>query len=245
MGSHGNGANQLSHGDLLISRELIESTLELIADRLVLLLDQVGFKFITFLLEFSGLSLALSGASLSVLESGAEIANGLLVRLFAGKGLSLGNFEGLHVVADDLQLFLQLLDLGFSVISALLGALKIHLQHRQTSGGLVILEAQVLKHFATSLGLIGCLGGLFQLLGGDSESLFGSLEIFLNQLAASLERRHLSLRLLDLLVGGFEVGVGGGEIFCGGVEVVLNLLDLLVQGVDLIVTLFEVALELP
>merc|ERR1712142_152295 len=56
MGSHGNGANQLSHGDLLISRELI-------ADRLVflLLLDQVGFKFITFLLEFSGLSLALSG----------------------------------------------------------------------------------------------------------------------------------------------------------------------------------------
>merc|ERR1712142_1363843 len=116
MGSHGNGANQLSHGDLLISRELIESTLELIADRLVflLLLDQVGFKFITFLLEFTGLSLALSGASLSVLESGAEIANGLLVRLF----------EGLHVVADDLQLFLQLLDLGFSVISALLGALK-------------------------------------------------------------------------------------------------------------------------
>merc|ERR1719477_464972 len=98
MGSHGNGANQLSHGDLLISRELIESTLELIADRLVflLLLDQVGFKFITFLLEFSGLSLALSGASLSVLESGAEIANGLLVRLFAGKGLSLGNFEGLQ-----------------------------------------------------------------------------------------------------------------------------------------------------
>merc|ERR1711931_475643 len=120
MGSHGNGANQLSHGDLLISRELIESTLELIADRLVfvLLLDQVGFEFITFLLEFSGLSLALSGASLSVLESGAEIANGLLVRLFAGKGLSLGNFEGLHVVADDLQLFLQLLDLGFSVICA-------------------------------------------------------------------------------------------------------------------------------
>merc|ERR1719227_72908 len=114
MGSHGNGANQLSHGDLLISRELIESTLELIADRLVflLLLDQVGFKFITFLLEFSGLSLALSGASLSVLKSGAEIANGLLVRLFAGKGLSLGNFEGLHVVADDLQLFLQLLDLA-------------------------------------------------------------------------------------------------------------------------------------
>merc|ERR1712126_500586 len=106
MGSHGNGANQLSHGDLLISRELIESALELIADRLVflLLLDQVGFKFITFLLEFSGLSLALSGASLSILESGAEIANGLLVRLFAGKGLSLGNFEGLHVVADDLQL---------------------------------------------------------------------------------------------------------------------------------------------
>merc|ERR1712243_269517 len=37
MGSHGNGANQLSHGDLLISRELIESTLELIADRLVFL----------------------------------------------------------------------------------------------------------------------------------------------------------------------------------------------------------------
>merc|ERR1711931_177703 len=136
MGSHGNGANQLSHGDLLISRELIESTLEFIADRLVflLLLDQVGFKFITFLLEFSGLSLALSGASLSVLESGAEIANGLLVRLFAGKGLSLGDFEGLHVVADDLQF----LDLGFSVISALLGALKIHLQHRQTSGGLIV-----------------------------------------------------------------------------------------------------------
>merc|ERR1719312_2021897 len=147
MGSHGNGANQLSHGDLLISRELIESTLELIADRLVflLLLDQVGFKFITFLLEFSGLSLALSGASLSVLESGAEIANGLLVRLFAGKGLSLGNFEGLHVVADDLQLFLQLLDLGFSVISALLGALKIHLQHRQTSGGLIIFSVRVLS----------------------------------------------------------------------------------------------------
>merc|ERR1739848_502903 len=121
MGSHGNGANQPSHGDLLISRELIESTLELIADRLVfpLLLDQVGFKFITFLLEFSGLSLALSGASLSVLESGAEITNGLLVRLFAGKGLSLGNFEGLHVVADDLQLFLQLLDLGFSIIRLL------------------------------------------------------------------------------------------------------------------------------
>merc|ERR1712243_443676 len=62
MGSQGNGANQLSHGDLLISRELIESTLELIADRLVFL----------FLLEFSGLSLALSGASLSVLESGAH-----------------------------------------------------------------------------------------------------------------------------------------------------------------------------
>merc|ERR1719245_1437199 len=142
MGSHGNGANQLSHGDLLISRELIESTLELIADRLVflLLLDQVGFKFITFLLEFSGLSLALS-----VLESGAEIANGLLVRLFAGKGLSLGNFEGLHVVADDLQLFLQLLDLGISVISALLGALKIHLQHRQTSGGLIIFSVRVLS----------------------------------------------------------------------------------------------------
>merc|ERR1719292_41742 len=147
MGSHGNGANQPSHGDLLISRELIESTLELIADRLVFLLflDQVGFKFITFLLEFSGLSLALSGASLSVLESGAEITNGLLVRLFAGKGLSLGNFEGLHVVADDLQLFLQLLDLGFSIISALLGALKIHLQHRQTSGGLIIFSVRILS----------------------------------------------------------------------------------------------------
>merc|ERR1719462_1030784 len=76
MGSHGNGANQLSHGDLLISRELIESTLELIADRLV---------------------------------------------------------------------FLLLLDLGFSVISALLGALKIHLQHRQTSGGLIIFSVRILS----------------------------------------------------------------------------------------------------
>merc|ERR1719204_350851 len=147
MGSHGNGANQLSHGDLLISRELIESTLELIADRLVflLLLDQVGFKFITFLLEFSGLSLALSGASLSVLESGAEIANGLLVRLFAGKGLSLGNFEGLHVVANDLQLFFQFLDLSFSIIGALLSTFKIHLQHRQASRGLVVFSVKILS----------------------------------------------------------------------------------------------------
>merc|ERR1712136_311483 len=222
MGSHGNGANQLSHGDLLISRELIESTLELIADRLVflLLLDQVGFKFITFLLGFSGLSLALSGASLSVLESGAEIANGLLVRLFAGKGLSLGNFEGLHVVADDLQFLLQFLDLRFSIISALLSTLKIHLQHRQASGGLIvfsvrvlsnhlgllqgelqssnaliILEAQVFEHFATSLRLVGGLGGFLQLLGCDSKSLLRSLEIFLHQLATSLERRHLRLGL--------------------------------------------------
>merc|ERR1719374_32964 len=116
-----------SLGDLLVSGELIESALQFIADRLVLLLllDQVGFKFITFLLEFAGLSLALGGASLGVLESGAEIANGLFVRLFAGEGLSLGDFEGLHVVADDLQLFFQFLDLSFSIIGALLSTLQI------------------------------------------------------------------------------------------------------------------------
>merc|ERR1719285_1522764 len=153
MGSHGNGANQLSHGDLLISRELIESTLELIADRLVflLLLDQVGFKFITFLLEFSGLSLALGGASLSVLESGAEIANGLFVRLFAGEGLSLGDFERLHVVADVLQLFLEFLDLGFGVIGALLGALQVNLQHRQASGSLIVFSVRVLSNHLSLL----------------------------------------------------------------------------------------------
>merc|ERR1719334_2052271 len=73
--------SRLSPGNLLVSGELVESAFKLIADGLVLLLllDQVRFKFITFLLEFASLSLALSGTGLGVLESGAEIANGLLV----------------------------------------------------------------------------------------------------------------------------------------------------------------------
>merc|ERR1712015_452862 len=80
-----------SLGNLLITGELVEGALELVANCfvLVLLLDEVGFEFIAFLLEFAGLTLALGGASFSVLETRAEIADGLLVRLLTRESLSL------------------------------------------------------------------------------------------------------------------------------------------------------------
>merc|ERR550519_2684889 len=178
---HGGHVTNPSLGNLLITGELVEGALELVANCfvLVLLLDEVGFEFIAFLLEFAGLTLALGGASFSVLETRAEIADGLLVRLLTRESLSLGDFKRFHVVADNLQLLFELLDLGFGVIGALLGALEINLQHRQASrclivfsvrvlgyhlslsqgefqrrDSLLIQEASVLQNFASSLGLV-------------------------------------------------------------------------------------------
>merc|ERR1719228_2632920 len=73
---HGGHVTNPSLGNLLITGELVEGALELVANCfvLVLLLDEVGFEFIAFLLEFAGLTLALGGASFSVLETRAEIA---------------------------------------------------------------------------------------------------------------------------------------------------------------------------
>merc|ERR1719275_306664 len=128
------------HLDILVSGHLSEGLLELLSDRLVLLLlrHKLILQPVHLLLQLEHRLLCKLGAGLGLLQLGSQGLDLLLV------GLLLGHLEGLQVVRHNPQLFLQLEDLGLTDISTLLGLLEVGLASSQLLGDLVV----------------GCVGGL-------------------------------------------------------------------------------------
>merc|ERR1711887_102894 len=137
---------------ILVSGHLGKGLLQLLGDRLVLLLlgDQLILQPVHLLLQFLDGLLSELGAGLGLLQLGAQGLDLLLVGLLPLVGLLLGNLQRLEVVGDHPQLLLELEDLGLSHIGALLGLLKLGL-----AGGKLL--CNLIVGSVGSLSLLPCL----------------------------------------------------------------------------------------
>merc|ERR1719167_1758801 len=137
----------------LVSGHLSKGLLQLLSDRLVLLLlkDQLILQPVHLLLQLLDGFFGKLSAGLGLLQLGAQGLDLLLVGLLPLVGLLLSHLEGLQVVGNNPQLFLQLNDLVLTDISALLSLLKVSLAGGQLLGYIVI-------------GSVSCLGLLTSLL---------------------------------------------------------------------------------
>merc|ERR1719391_830485 len=156
---------------ILVAGHLGKGLLQLLSDRLVLLLlrDQLILQPVHLLLQFLHGLLSKLSASLGLLQLCAQGLDLLLVGLLPLVGLLLSNLQRLEVVGNNPQLLLQFEDLGLSHISALLGLLQLGLAVGQLLGDLVV----------GGVGRLGLLHRLLQLLlkGGDPLLILFSLAL--------------------------------------------------------------------
>merc|ERR1719391_1209575 len=205
---------------ILVAGHLGKGLLQLLSDRLVLLLlrDQLILQPVHLLLQFLHGLLSELSASLSLLQLGAQSLDLLLVGLLPLVCLLLRNLQGLEVVGNDPQLLLQLEDLGLSPISALLGLLQLGLAVGQLLGDLVvgsvgclgllpcflqlllqgsdpllIFVGLALENLLGALGVISSSGGLVQLGDGSDHLLLGLLQILLKAGHPPVQGIHLEL----------------------------------------------------
>merc|ERR1711887_36129 len=133
----------------LISSHFVESLLKLDADLSISLLPviEIGSKQLQLLLQFGGLTFSSSGLNLSKLEVQRQISDLFLRFLVAFEGIGLGQLESLHVLTNDIQLFLELVDLLFSFFALFTGAVKLDLSHAKFSGNLLCISGGFESHF--------------------------------------------------------------------------------------------------
>merc|ERR1719391_1971648 len=217
---------------LLVSGHLGEGLLQLLSDRLVLLLlrDQLILQPVHLLLQFLHRFLSELSASLSLLQLGAQSLDLLLVGLLPLVGLLLRNLQRLEVVGNNPQLLLQLQDLGLSHISALLGLLQLGLAVGELLGDLVV----------GSVGCLGLLPRLLQLLLQGSDPLLIFVGLALENLLCALRvisssgslvqlghsSHHLLLGLLQILLKAGHPPVQGIHLELAGRKRLLLLLQL-------------------
>merc|ERR1712086_308392 len=210
-------------GNLVVRQHVVESVSKLISNLLDLQLLPVDL-----VLNVVDLLGELSDAHLSVLEpvlgglvlplDGKDL---LLELLFPLHSLLSGSLKGLHVLTDQLQLFLNALQLALSELSPLDGPLQ-----------LILLHAKLPAQFIQLLLVVGShLGGgpqvLVQLLKGDFIVHAGALDG------------------LDLLEDVVSLLGGSGELGDGASKVLLRLLGLLLHEHDPTGKRTDIALHLP
>merc|ERR1719391_397937 len=249
---------------ILVAGHLGKGLLQLLSDRLVLLLlrDQLILQPVHLLLQFLHGLLSELSASLGLLQLGAQGLDLLLVGLLPLVGLLLCNLQGLEVVGNDPQLLLQLEDLGLSHISALLGLLQLGLAVGQLLGDLVIgsvgclgllpcllqlllqgsdplliFVCLALENLLGALGVISSSGGLVQLGDGSHHLLLGLLQILLEAGHPPVEGIHLKLTGRKRLLLLLQLEGGDAQLLGGQVQLGLKLASLGHQLVHLIFSL--------
>merc|ERR1719285_499043 len=139
---HANWRQQISRNSSsrLISGHLVVGGLQLSVDSLVLV--HPGCKLLLISLNIFGQSgcefLTLAGAGFGILEPLGEIANDLLEGLLLGQSDSLGGFERLHVVGDDLVFLSELYDSGLVISETVISALSLNLEGGELLGDLML-----------------------------------------------------------------------------------------------------------
>merc|ERR1719275_108860 len=224
------------HLDILVSGHLSEGLLELLSDRLVLLLlrHKLILQPVHLLLQLEHRLLCKLGAGLGLLQLGSQGLDLLLVGLLPLVGLLLGHLEGLQVVRHNPQLLLQLEDLGLTDVSALLGLLEVGLTSSQLLGNLVV----------GGVGGLGLLPRLLQVLLQSNDPLLVFISLALENLLGTLRvvsgssslvklghsRHHLLLGLLEILLESGHPPCECVHFELGGSKLLLLLLQL--QGGD-------------
>merc|ERR1719295_2072678 len=122
----------------LIAGHLVEGLLELDADLAVSVLPLVELsdKQVQLLLELGGLTLSGGGLDLGELQVHRQISDLLLGLLVALEGVGLGQLKGLHVLADNVELLLEFIDLLLGFLRFIGGAVELNLSHGELSGDL-------------------------------------------------------------------------------------------------------------
>merc|ERR1711915_517653 len=140
----------------LITRHFGKCLLQLLCDGLELLLlsNQLIFQSVNLLLQLLHRLLSKLGTSLSLLQSGCQGLDLLLVGLLPLVGLLLSHLQGLQVVGNNSQLLLKLHNLGLTSFSTLLSTVEICLTLLQLLGHLLIL----------AVGILSLVSGVLQLL---------------------------------------------------------------------------------
>merc|ERR1712115_412939 len=145
----------------------------------------------------------------------ATVSNSLSPNLFLGhfmafEGVNFGQLESFHVLANNVELFFQFLDLCFSLFCFLCRALKVGLSHGEFSGHLLGVSLRSESHLASNsdvllegvhalviheglglenltLNLNGVRGSLGQFGALDLKTTFGSGDIIIKQGGSSLK----------------------------------------------------------
>merc|ERR1719189_1575306 len=113
----------------LVAGHLSEGKLKLLSDGLVLLHFSGKFIFqpINLMLELLDRFFSKLSSGLSLLQLASECLDLLLVGVLTLVGLLLGNFQGLQVVGNNSQFFLEFHDFSFTILCPLLCSLKVSL----------------------------------------------------------------------------------------------------------------------
>merc|ERR1719275_27061 len=239
------------HLDILVSGHLSEGLLELLSDRLVLLLlrHKLILQPVHLLLQLEHRLLCKLGTGLGLLQLGSQGLDLLLVGLLPLVGLLLGHLQGLEVVGHHPQLLLQLEDLGLTHICALLSLLKIGLTCGKLLSNLVV----------GGVGGLGLLPRLFEVLFKANNPLLVLVSLALEDLLGTLRvvssssslvklghsRHHLLLGLLEILFKSRHPPRECVHLELGGSKLLLLLLQLQSGNSQPLGSHVKLGLELP
>merc|ERR1712168_979225 len=174
----------------LVSGHFVEGLLEFDADFSVFVLPvgEIGDEKIQLLLQLGSLTLRGGSLDLGELEVHRQISDLFLGILVAFESVGLRQLKSFHVLANNVELFLQISDRLLSFLALVSGTIEVDLGHGKFSGD-----------------LLGVSGGLEGDVTGDGD-------VFLKGVHALVIDEGLGLEDLALNLHGFR-GLGGlGEL---------------------------------
>merc|ERR1719283_725169 len=255
----------------LVSCHFVEGLLEFDADFSVFVLPvgEIGDEKIQLLLQLGSLTLGGGSLNLGELEVHRQISDFFLGILVAFESVGLRQLKSLHVLADNVELFLQISDRLLSFLALVSGTIEVDLGHGKFSGdllsvssglegdvtgdgdvflegvhALVIDEGLGLEDLALNLHGFRGLGGLGELGALNLKSAFRSGDVVIKKGGSTLEGGDFLLIDQLLLLSFLQTKSGSLQLLSGVVEGILNLHDLFANDNDLVIALLENLVEL-
>merc|ERR1719288_168614 len=240
--------------NLVVGDHVIEGVVELVRTLLDLQLLPVDLvlNVIDSLVQLGDVHLTILEPGLGDLVLALQVVDLLNQLLLSLQGLLSRGLKLLHVLANSLELLLDVLQVLLSQLSPLDSPLQLSLLHAQLPAELVqllngdlVVEASVLHDLDGLHHIVGSLGGKSELGDGLAELLSGLLVLLLHEHDPPGEGGDIALHLLELLLGLLE-GLGGlGQLVVGLVKANLELLNFLTVVTDVTVGLVSPGGGLP
>merc|ERR1719283_680489 len=233
----------------LVSCHFVEGLLEFDADFSVFVLPvgEIGDEKVQLLLQLGSLTLGGGSLNLGELEVHRQISDFFLGIFVAFEGVGLRQLKSLHVLADNVELFLQIGDRFLGFLALVSGTIEVDLGHGEFSGDLlgvsgrlegdvtgngdvllkgvhvlVIHEGLGLKDLALNLHGFRGLSGLRELGALNLKTAFGSGDVVIKQGGSTLKGGDFLLIDQLLLLGFLQTKGGSLQLLSGVVEGVFN-----------------------